>query len=172
MNSAKYLTALIWAYWVFGDIPRMRMSSIIRSRSGVVFSSFMGSSCHQIEKPQSSDRSARSQNGWISAQHWPHAPLPRKRLRPSKVCGRSADGRAGAGAPSHPALYRPCPFPLLFSKTGKSQPSLECARLHPCCNQVEMSPGLQSRSATIERDGINAWQGGGLKYRSPGWLCA
>src|SRR6056297_1344773 len=62
MNSAKYRTALIWPCWVFGDIPRMRMSSIIRSRSGVVFSSFMGTSCHQIEKPQSSNRSARSQN--------------------------------------------------------------------------------------------------------------
>ena len=83
MNSGNYRTALIWPFWIFGDIPRIRMSSIIRSRSGVVFSSFMSSSCHQIEKPQSSYRSARSQNGWTSAQHRPQAPLPRKRLRPS-----------------------------------------------------------------------------------------
>jgi hypothetical protein len=30
--------------------PRIRMSSIIRSRSGVVLSSVMGTSCQQIEK--------------------------------------------------------------------------------------------------------------------------
>jgi hypothetical protein len=38
------------------------MSSIIRSRSGVVLSLTMKSSCLSIEKPQSSNRSARSQN--------------------------------------------------------------------------------------------------------------
>ncbi|MEM8728613.1 MAG: hypothetical protein AAGF79_01755, partial [Pseudomonadota bacterium] len=33
------------------------------------------------------------------------------------------------------------------------------------CNQVEMSPGLQSRSVIKGRDGSKAWQPGGLKYR-------
>ena len=67
-NPAKSLIARIWAFWALSPIPCIRISSIIRSRSGVIFSCVMGTSCLTIEKPQSSNRFARSQNALGQSQ--------------------------------------------------------------------------------------------------------
>lgn len=57
----KSLIARICDFWALSPIPRMRISSIIRVRSGLIFSSVMETSC-PIEKPQSSGGMLSSQN--------------------------------------------------------------------------------------------------------------
>ena len=49
-NDHVHMIARMWAFWALSPIPRMRISSIIRSRSGVIFSFVMGTSCPSIEK--------------------------------------------------------------------------------------------------------------------------
>jgi hypothetical protein len=49
-KAAKCFTFRICAFWVFSPKPRMFISSIIRWRSGLTFSSVMGASCLMIEK--------------------------------------------------------------------------------------------------------------------------
>ncbi len=49
-KAAKFLTLRTWHCCDLRQSPRMHMSSIIRWRSGVVFSSFMGASCVTMGK--------------------------------------------------------------------------------------------------------------------------
>lgn len=65
-------------------IPRIRMSSIIRWRSGEILSSPMRTSCLSIESVQSSGRSGRHHmhHDHNNPEHQPRAPLPREPLRP------------------------------------------------------------------------------------------
>ena len=59
-----------------------------------------------------------------------------------------------------PVLTVSFPTAILRNRIGKLPQPHE-----RCCNQVEMSPGLQSRNVTTERDRSKAQQPGDLKFR-------
>ncbi len=77
--------------WRHLGIGHMKLigAQIIRSRSGVIFSCVLGTSCLTIEKPQSSDRFAGSQNAYAQSQRTTPATstiAAAQRLRPRAYC--------------------------------------------------------------------------------------
>jgi len=70
--------------WVFSHNPRKCMSSIIRWRSGVVFSSFVETSCLTGGKAHivSPERPHTKSNAELGTERQPQAPMPQSGLVP------------------------------------------------------------------------------------------